>query len=178
MTLHSVGIKVNGLLRAAVVPSHMTLLQFLREIVRITGVKDGCAEGDCGACTVIFNGRAVKSCLILAAQADGAEVLTIESLKGPEGELHPIQNAFMELGAVQCGYCTPGMIMTASALLDANPRPTREEIRASISGNLCRCTGYSKIVSAIELAAIRIASLKAGDESCEICGKGKRIRHE
>ena len=178
MTLHSISIKVNGQLRAAVVPSQMTLLQFLREILRMTGVKDGCAEGDCGACTVILNGRAVKSCLILAAQADGAEVLTIEGLNGPDGELHPIQKAFMETGAVQCGYCTPGMVMTAKAFLDANPRPTREEIRTAISGNLCRCTGYSKIVSAIELAAIRNASRRIEDDSREIPGKGKRIRHE
>jgi carbon-monoxide dehydrogenase small subunit len=178
MTLHAISIKVNGQFRAATVTSQMTLLQFLREILRLTGVKDGCAEGDCGACTVIFNGRAVKSCLVLAAQADGAEVLTIEGLNGPDGELHPIQKAFMEMGAVQCGYCTPGMIMTAKALLDANPRPTRGEIRVAISGNLCRCTGYSKIVSAIELAALRIASLKAEDGSWEILGKGKCIHHE
>jgi carbon-monoxide dehydrogenase small subunit len=157
MSSHDISLTVNGQARAATVAGSMTLLQFLRESLRLTGVKDGCAEGDCGACTVILNGRAVKSCLVLAAQADGADVLTIEGLTGPEGALHPIQQAFMEMGAVQCGYCTPGMVMTAKALLDVNPTPTREEIRVAISGNLCRCTGYSKIVSAIELAARRLS---------------------
>jgi carbon-monoxide dehydrogenase small subunit len=120
-------------------------------------VKDGCAEGDCGACTVIFNARAAKSCLILAAQADGSEVTTIEGLAGgAEGALHPIQEAFLEVGAVQCGYCAPGMLLTAKAFLDTNPHPTRDEARLAISGNLCRCTGYAKIVEAILLASERM----------------------
>jgi carbon-monoxide dehydrogenase small subunit len=135
----------------------MTLLRFLRDELRLTGVKDGCAEGDCGACTVILDAKATKSCLVLAAQADGSEVTTIEGLVGDsEGALHPIQEAFLEAGAVQCGYCTPGMLLTAKALLDANPHPTRDEARVAISGNLCRCTGYAKIVEAILLAAVKL----------------------
>ncbi len=156
MSTHTIQLKVNGLSHKVTVGGSTTLLQFLRDTLRLTGVKDGCAEGDCGACTVILNNRAVKSCLILAAQADGADVLTVEGLAGPDGNLHPLQEAFMEAGAVQCGYCTPGMLMAAKVLLDINPHPTLQEIRVALSGNLCRCTGYAKIFKAVEMASTRM----------------------
>ena len=127
----------------------MRLVDFLRDDLDLTGTKVGCGEGDCGACTVIIDGKIVNSCLILAPQIDGKEILTIEGL-GDYENLHPLQTAFMEVGAVQCGFCTPGMIMSAKALLDQNPHPNRKEIMGSISGNLCRCTGYKKIADAIE----------------------------
>lgn len=157
MSTHSVQMTVNGRRCSADVPGSMTLLQFLRDELHLSGVKDGCSEGDCGACTVIYNGQAVKSCLILAAQADGAQVQTVEGLTGPDGDLHPLQQAFMEAGAAQCGFCTPGMLMAAKALLDANLNPSEDEIRVAISGNLCRCTGYAKIIHAVQLAARRMA---------------------
>jgi len=128
------------------------LLDMLREDFKLTGVKEGCAEGECGACTVIVNGKAVTSCLILAPQVDGCSVITIEGLS-KDGKLDSIQEAFLEAGAVQCGFCTPGMILSAKVLLDNNPKPTEEEIKTAISGNLCRCTGYKKIIEAIQVAA-------------------------
>ena len=131
------------------VAANLRLVDFLREELNLTGTKVGCGEGDCGACTVIIDGKIVNSCLILAPQIDGKEVLTIEGL-GDYENLHPLQTAFMDAGAVQCGFCTPGMIMAAKALLDKNPQPDRQEIMQSISGNLCRCTGYKKIADAIE----------------------------
>jgi carbon-monoxide dehydrogenase small subunit len=142
---------VNGRKVEAAVDSNRTLLQFLREDLQLTGAKHGCGLGDCGACTVILNGNPVNACLALAVQARGGEVLTIEGL-AENGKLHPIQEAFVEKGAIQCGFCTPGMILSAKALLDANPKPTETEIRTAISGNLCRCTGYQKIVEAIQEA--------------------------
>jgi carbon-monoxide dehydrogenase small subunit len=130
-----------------------TLAQLLRgPQVNLTGTKQGCELGDCGSCTVLLDGKAVNSCLVLAAQTDGSHVTTIEGLSR-NGEIHPIQKAFIEQGAVQCGYCTPGMIIKAKSLLDVNPDPTRQEIREAMVGNLCRCTGYFKIVNAIETAA-------------------------
>ncbi len=130
-----------------------TLAQLLRgSQINLTGTKQGCELGDCGSCTVLLDGKAVNSCLVLAAQADGCRVTTIEGLSR-NGEIHPIQKAFIEQGAVQCGYCTPGMILKAKSLLDVNPNPTRQEIREAMVGNLCRCTGYFKIVNAIETAA-------------------------
>jgi len=124
----------------------------LRDDLGLTGTKEGCGKGECGACTVLIDGKPVNSCLMFAYQANGSKVTTIEGLE-ENGELHPLQEAFVEEGAVQCGFCTPGMIMAAKAILDANPKPTREEIRQGISGNLCRCTGYVKIINAIEAAA-------------------------
>lgn len=129
-----------------------TLLQMIRDELGLTGTKEGCGEGDCGACTVLVDGRAVNSCLMLAIDVDGKAITTIEGLSRGD-ELHPLQKAFVEKGAVQCGFCTPGMILTAKALLDLNPLPTEEEIRFAIAGNLCRCTGYAKIVEAIQVAA-------------------------
>ncbi len=127
----------------------MFLLDLLRDELDLTGAKRGCDRGECGACTVLLDGRAVRSCLIPAVMADGCEVVTIEGLGSPGGVLHPIQEAFIQHGAIQCGFCTPGMILAAKSLLDENPRPTEEEVRRAISGNLCRCTGYVKIVDAI-----------------------------
>ena len=142
---------VNGEPVEAAVEPNRTLVQFLREDLGLTGTKHGCGLGDCGACTVILNGKPVNSCLVLAVQAAGGEVVTIEGL-AENGVLHPLQQAFVDHGAIQCGFCTPGMILSAKALLDANPKPTEPEIRTAISGNLCRCTGYQKIVQAIQEA--------------------------
>ena len=147
-----INLRINGEPVEAAVDPNRTLVQFLREDLGLTGTKHGCGLGDCGACTVILDGKPVNSCLVLAVQADGREVLTIEGL-AENGELHPIQKAFVKNGAVQCGCCTPGMILSAKALLDENPKPTETEIRTAISGNLCRCTGYQKIVEAIEEAS-------------------------
>jgi carbon-monoxide dehydrogenase small subunit len=148
---------VNGEPVEAAVESNQTLLQFLREDLGLTGTKHGCGLGDCGACTVMLDGRPVNACLVLAVQARGREVLTIEGL-AENGVLHPIQQAFVDKGAIQCGFCSPGMILSAKALLDECPKPTEQEIRTAISGNLCRCTGYQKIVEAIREAAEAIES--------------------
>lgn len=134
------------------VPVNITLLDVIREKLHLTGTKEGCGKGECGACTVLFNGRSANSCLILAPQADGAEVTTIEGI-GTVDNLHPLQRAFVEEGAIQCGFCTPGMIMSSLYLLKKNPHPTEEEIREGLSGNLCRCTGYAKIIKAVEKAS-------------------------
>jgi aerobic-type carbon monoxide dehydrogenase small subunit (CoxS/CutS family) len=130
-----------------------TLSRVLREELNLTGVKVGCETGDCGVCTILVNGEAVKSCLMLAAKADGKEITTIEGLAGEDGGLHPLQQAFIDHYAVQCGFCTSGMILTAKALLDENPSPTEDEIRLAMSGNLCRCTGYVRIIEAIRSVA-------------------------
>ncbi len=143
---------VNGEPVEAAVEPNQTLLQLLREELNLTGAKHGCGLGDCGACTVILDGKPVNSCLVLALQAHGREVLTIEGL-AENGKLHPIQEAFVDHGAIQCGFCTPGMILSAKALLEKNPKPTETEVRTAISGNLCRCTGYQKIVEAVLDAA-------------------------
>lgn len=150
--MNKVNVKVNGTLYSREIPSEMRLIDFLREELQLKGTKEGCSEGECGACTVILNGKTVNSCLVLAATADQGEILTIEGVEGTEEELHPIQKAFVDAGAVQCGYCTPGMVLSAKALLDENPAATELEIREGISGNLCRCTGYEKIVKAVVLA--------------------------
>ncbi|MFZ5967508.1 MAG: (2Fe-2S)-binding protein [Bacillota bacterium] len=134
------------------VEEDLRLLDLLRDKLHLTGTKEGCGEGECGACTVIMNGKTVNSCMVLAFQGDGSSITTIEGVAGEAG-LHPIQRAFLDAGAVQCGFCTPGMVLSAKALLDEKPEPTRDEIREAISGNLCRCTGYNKIVDAVEKAS-------------------------
>ncbi len=144
---------VNGRTRTAEVPPATTLLELLREHLGLRGTKCGCGNGECGACTVILDGDPVSSCLVFAAQCDGREVVTIEGLSGESGKLDRIQQAFIDTGAVQCGFCTPGMIMSAAALLSKKPHPSREEIAEALSGNLCRCTGYVKIVDAVEAAS-------------------------
>lgn len=143
---------LNGDLVETAVKDHLTLLDFLRDQMGLTGTKKGCEQGECGACTVLIDGLPVNSCSTLAVECEGHEIITIEGL-AQNGELHPIQKQFIDKWALQCGYCTPGMIMSAKALLDHNPHPTELEIREAIEGNLCRCTGYAKIVEAIQAAA-------------------------
>ena len=145
-------LRVNGETREVATEINKTLLEVLREDLNLTGTKHGCELGECGTCAVLVAGKPVLSCLMLGIEAEHAEILTIEGIMR-EGKPHPLQNAFADLGAAQCGYCIPGIILTAKALLDENPTPTREEIRQSLSGNLCRCTGYTKIIEAVELAA-------------------------
>ena len=143
---------VNGQQREVVVEPRQTLLDALREDLGLTGTKEGCGNGNCGSCTVLFNGKPVSSCLVLAVEAEGQEITTIEGLSQGD-KLHPIQQAFIDEGAIQCGFCTPGMVLTTKAFLDTNPHPTEFQVRQAISGNLCRCTGYDKIVRAILKAA-------------------------
>jgi carbon-monoxide dehydrogenase small subunit len=146
-----VKLTVNGKLYELSVPPWETLVEVIRDDLGLTGTKEGCGLGECGACTVIMDGRAVNSCLVLAAEADGKQITTIEGLVDGD-KLHPIQQAFVDHGGLQCGFCTPGMIMSAKALLDENPTPSEEEIRKAIAGNLCRCTGYTKIIESIKAA--------------------------
>ncbi len=152
MTTHTITVTVNGAKERLDVPSNMTLLKMLREKLALTGVKNGCEAGECGACTVLLDGEPVNSCMVLAVETDGHEILTVEGL-APEGELSPLQQAFIEHNAVQCGYCTPGMLMSATALLQRNPHPTETEIKEALVGNLCRCTGYVRIIKAIQSVA-------------------------
>ena len=152
MTKYPLELTVNGKKYSFEVEADLRLVDLLREKMHLLGTKESCGKGECGACTVLMNGKAVASCLVIALQANGAEIVTVEGLGGEEA-LHPLQKAFIEYGAVQCGFCTPGMLMSAKYLLDNNPRPTREEIRAGLAGNLCRCTGYVKIIDAIEAVA-------------------------
>ena len=147
---------VNGDPRELSVSDNETLLEVLRELLGLTAAKQACGEGRCGACTVLLEGRAVNACLVLAVEAEGCEVLTLEGLSG-KGKLHPLKQAFIKEGAIQCGYCTPGMIMTAKALLDRVPNPGEEQIRKALAGNLCRCTGYEQIIRAIRTAAHELA---------------------
>ena len=142
-------ITVNGVSYQMEVEPRKTLLEFLREDLNLTGAKEGCGLGECGTCTVLLDGKPIKSCITLALQANGREVTTIEGMEEPDGTLHPIQQAFIDHGAIQCGFCTPGMVLSAKALLDENRTPTEFEVRQAIAGNLCRCTGYQKIVEAI-----------------------------
>ncbi len=143
---------VNGKSYKISIPPWRTLLEVIREDLKLTGTKEGCGLGECGACTVIMDGRTVNSCLVLAAEADGKQITTIEGLADGD-KLHPIQQAFVDHGGLQCGFCTPGMIMSAKALLDEKPTPTEDEIKRGIAGNLCRCTGYTKIIESIKAVA-------------------------
>jgi aerobic-type carbon monoxide dehydrogenase small subunit (CoxS/CutS family) len=152
MSIHTIQITVNGELEQANVPSNCTLLQLLRDQFALTGTKNGCSAGECGACTVILDGEAVNSCMVLAVECDGAQVTTIEGLS-KNGRLDPIQQAMIDQGGVQCGFCTPGIILSVRALLNRNPTPTDFEIRDALSGNLCRCTGYRSIINAVKQAA-------------------------
>jgi len=152
----NIRLRVNGRRQSARIEPSLSLLDLLRDTLGYKGVKICCNTGECGACTVLFNGKPVNSCVVLAADATGAEIVTVEGLA--EGDrLHPVQQAFIDTGAVQCGYCTPGFIISVKALLDRTTNPTPEEIEEAVSGNICRCTGYAKIVDAIHLAADRIA---------------------
>jgi carbon-monoxide dehydrogenase small subunit len=151
--MKNISLFVNGKEHNVEIDENMRLLDLLREKLGLVGVKEGCSEGECGACSIIMDGEVVNSCLVMAFQAENSHIITIEGLE-ENGEVHPIQQAFIDVGAVQCGYCTPGMIMSVKALLDKNPNPTREEIREGVSGNLCRCTGYNKIIDAAEKAII------------------------
>ena len=154
MAYHPIIVTVNGAQERLDVPSNMTLLQMLREKLALTGTKNGCEAGECGACTVLVDGEPVNSCMMLAVEADGHDIVTVEGL-APEGQLSPLQQAFVEHNAVQCGFCTPGMLMSAHALLKRNPDPTEQEIKEALVGNLCRCTGYVRIVDAIQGAAAK-----------------------
>ena len=145
----AITLKVNGIVEDVEIEPWWTLSRVLREELGLIGTKEACGNGLCGSCTILVDGKAVKSCIYLALKARGREIVTIEGLKGKDGELHPLQKAFVEHFAVQCGYCTPGMIMSAKAILDENPKPSEEEVRIALSGNVCRCTGYVKIIEAI-----------------------------
>ncbi len=155
MSKQTIHIKINGQPQEVAVEPPWTLLETVREQLALTGSKEGCGTGDCGACSMIVDGKLITSCLMLAPEADGSEVLTIEGL-ARDGDLHPVQQSFIEAGGVQCGFCTPGMIMATKALLDRNSRPTLEDVRLGLAGNLCRCTGYAKIYEAVLAAAERI----------------------
>jgi carbon-monoxide dehydrogenase small subunit len=153
--MKQIRLKVNGTDHEITVRPYATLLDVLREDLQLTGTKEGCGEGECGACTVIIDGETVNSCIVLAAELEGREITTIEGL-AVEGRLHPIQEAFVDTGGLQCGFCTPGMILSAKVLLDQNPNPTDEEIKKGLQGNFCRCTGYTKIIESIKVAAQKI----------------------
>ncbi len=155
MAKQIIRLTVNGEPQELAVEPHWTVLETVREALGLTGSKEGCGTGDCGACSMFVNGRLITSCLMLAPEVDGADILTIEGL-ARDGHLHPLQQAFIDAGGVQCGFCTPGMIMAAKALLDENPDPTLDDIRVALAGNLCRCTGYAKIYEAVLLAAQRM----------------------
>ena len=154
--LYPIKIEVNGAQVEAQVPSRQTLVDFLRDTLRLTGTHVGCEHGICGACSILLDGEPVRSCLMYVVQAEGCKVTTIEGLSKPDGTPGALQDAFCEAHALQCGYCTPGMIVASHALLEANPKPTQAEIRDAIGGNLCRCTGYQQIVDAVQLAAAKL----------------------
>jgi carbon-monoxide dehydrogenase small subunit len=157
MADHTISLIVNGGRELLDVPSNMTLLRMLREKLALTGTKNGCEAGECGACTVLVDGEPVNACMVLAVEVDGGEVTTVEGLLH-DGELHALQEAFIDHNAVQCGFCTPGMLMSAHALLERSPDPDDEEVRGALVGNLCRCTGYLRIIQAVRTAAERAAA--------------------
>ncbi|MGI9951044.1 molybdopterin cofactor-binding domain-containing protein [Moorellaceae bacterium AZ2] len=175
MAERQIRLTVNGQEVTATVNADLTLLRFLRETLRLTGTKEGCGQGECGACTVLVNGQAVNSCLVPAVAVDGCEVVTIEGL-ARNGELDPLQQAFIDEGAIQCGFCTPGAIMSAKALLMANPKPSEEEIKEALSGNLCRCTGYQKMVRAVKVASGQLPPREMGPSSCDYSVIGHKVR--
>ena len=158
--LYPISVEVNGAARKGEVPARLSLVDWLREELRLTGTHVGCEHGVCGACSVMLDGEPVRSCLMFAVQADGHRVTTVEGLAHPDGTLSVLQDSFCQLHGLQCGYCTPGMLIAAQGLLNATPRPTEEQIREAIGGNLCRCTGYQQIVDAVQHAAERIAGGK------------------
>ncbi|MBT5046884.1 MAG: (2Fe-2S)-binding protein [Rhodospirillaceae bacterium] len=153
MSEHRITVTVNGREMTGHAEARLTLVDFLRDVLGLTGTHIGCEHGVCGACSVVFDGKPVRSCLMYAVQADGHDITTVEGLEQEDGALSPLQDAFWENHALQCGYCTPGMLMASHALLAQNPSPTEEEIRHAIGGNLCRCTGYQQIVEAVQMAA-------------------------
>ena len=152
MAFHQINVRINHELEQVVVPANMTLMQMLRESLALTGTKNGCSAGECGACTVLLNSEPVNSCMVLAVECDGAEIITVEGLASDK-QLDPIQEAMIEAGGVQCGFCTPGILISSRAFLDRNPDPSDEEIREALVGNLCRCTGYARIIEAVKKAA-------------------------
>ena len=152
MSYSRITLTVNDVLETVDVPQHMTLLQMLREKLSLTGTKNGCSAGECGACTVLFNDEPVNSCMVLAAECDGARIVTVEGL-AKDGKLSTLQNTIIQAGGVQCGFCTPGMLISATALLKRNPDPSEADVREALVGNLCRCTGYYRIVEAVREAA-------------------------
>ena len=152
MSNHTISLSVNGFEQTRTVPASMTLLTFLREELSLTGTKEGCDSGECGACTVLLDGEPVNACLVLAVEVDGMEILTVEGL-AQDHRLDPLQQAFIELTGTQCGFCTPGILISARALLDRNPNPSVHEIKDALRGNLCRCTGYTRIIEAVEQVA-------------------------
>ena len=153
MAFHKINVTVNNELEQVVVPSNMTLMRMLRESLAMTGTKNGCSAGECGACTVLLNGEPVNSCMVLAVECDGAFITTVEGL-AHDAQLDPIQQAIIDAGAVQCGFCTPGILISSRALLNRNPNPSEEQIREAMVGNLCRCTGYQRIIDAVRKAAV------------------------
>ncbi len=152
MDKHLISFTINGVEETHEVSSNLTLLTFLREQLNLTGVKSGCDAGECGACTVLMDGEPVNACLVLAVEVDGVNIRTVEGLES-DGQLDPLQKAFIELTGTQCGFCTPGVLIQARALLDRNPDPTKDEIKSALRGNLCRCTGYTRIIEAIQAVA-------------------------
>ena len=152
MAFHTINVTINNEAEQVTVPSNMTLMQMLREKVALTGTKNGCSAGECGACTVMMNGEPVNSCMVLAVECNGAQIITVEGLAGDK-QLDPIQDAIIQSGGVQCGFCTPGILITSRALLDRNPNPAEEEIKEALVGNLCRCTGYARIIESVKAAA-------------------------
>ena len=162
MTIHRITLTINGSSEQVDVPSNLTLLQMLREKLALTGTKNGCMAGECGACTVMLNGEPVNSCMVLAVECDGAEVLTVEGL-AKDSVLDPIQETIIDQGGVQCGFCTPGILISARALLDRKPNPSEADIREALVGNLCRCTGYLRIIEAVQEASERQLQTASGD---------------